>query len=1513
MNYSSIKKIASEIKISNKANKNLFKKVLYSFVIFTLLPVSVPNLSSFDKAEASISPDVVKVTPTQNFSNPFESSIWTDWFFYNDETDVIDNTLGNFVNGPDTPPIGNGSAEMIVSGSQRRNLTTSQFGGIKLKDIFDLSYSTYQPSTNTGNNEYSIYLNFNVDFYGNNTYQGRLVHVPRIDNNVHQDVWETWDAIDSGDALWWWSGFAGSEPATEWPDGETNQYRTWDDLISSFENIQTLALYPWLGFRAGEPYSDGFTGYIDNFTIGYNDVLVKNDVLNVALANQNPHDSFYKTFDFDPDPSYSPYCGDGNLDTDLGEVCEIGDTGCNEQCQREQPNQCSDMVMARVNIDDVQNWGNGDMTNDIYLGSDSNMIPAGAWFPLYFNGNYINDDPISGYEDVPGLAVQRLDGQVRVVMHGEGEGDDKEHVDGNIEFYNASIADINSDDSGNNELENGFDNISKYKANQDEVSSDGGYPDTHSYFWLTTTTADDGYYTDWEIIDDCYEELICEPGAVELINPSFEQPEVTDSKKWEIHNSVPGWNITWESTATTYDGATRPENAFLELHENIFGPAADGDQYAELDTDWGVKNNEPASVRISQDVSTFSGATYQLTFAFSPRPNTVAGDNVLEVKADGNVLGTVGPVAGPLAWSDYTYSFTASSNLTTIEFADKGNPNSLGTFLDNVRLELIQCPLETGSICGVKFADVNQSTTQDQNENNLTGWAIDLYAKNECIAGDEWADEVVEYNPGPNVPADRQHSDRILGEAQNNDTMNFVSLGKGGDIVLKFDNLIENGTGADIKIYETSYGNPSCGSYPEYVKAYASQDGVNWVELESGVAKCQDEDPEFDLGSLQWAQYIKLVDATTNTPDGFDIDGVKALHCLKTNDKPNAYTTTTENGYCFNDLEQGLYMVCEELQPGWTNMTPLCQQVEINENNLNVNVDFGNYQEKPEPTGDSICGYKHEVDDQGKTLGHLANWPMSLWLATQKTTFEVDANNLDGFSSGMVFESGKTYKIEVTGMAWAGDGIYFDAKYSERNASGSWTDSVQSYESYGPELLDLQINGVSPDWGNYNDSHRYFIVREGDDSNWNFAIYDTYPQNNTGKLFVTVYELTDTEETTTTNENGYYCFEGLDSGHYVVQEGSDDNYLPYGSEYCQISDTSESEINSCDFYNYEKPVTTSTITVCKYESQVDESGAFNVEDKSVPYTAGWPMTIYQDESYVTDDVTGENGCVDFELEAGTYDVYEATYEGWTQSWPQNPEYYQVVLGAGEHETVDFFNRQYDDNGGSDCTSECGGGTTTSGGGGPTGGGGSFTIAGCIDITLTPLSSDGGPIVYNPGGKAKFQITITNNCGGTAFNAIVKNILPHGFHFSGNHGVGVSTAAVNSEGGVSIAAVSSDGATQDWDAGDLAPGASWSTVYDVDIDPSVTAGEYVNMASAQIDGNGDTAYDEDHVPIVLTTPEVQGYEYSEPEVKVLGYETLPETGGAMPIQQNNNSFSLSLLLGIMLSLLGFGLYLRTRKA
>jgi len=186
------------------------------------------------------------------------------WLFYNDENDTINNALGSFVTGPATAPLGSGSAQISVTGTQRRNLATYQFSGTPLSSITELKYSTYNPSAgNPGSSQRSGYLQFNVDFNGSDTWQRRLTFVPANNGTVTQNSWKEWDALNGGNALWTYSG-------ATWPvTGESGfTPKTWNKILTDYPGVRVRVTDAQLSIRVGEPYADGYTENIDKVVFG---------------------------------------------------------------------------------------------------------------------------------------------------------------------------------------------------------------------------------------------------------------------------------------------------------------------------------------------------------------------------------------------------------------------------------------------------------------------------------------------------------------------------------------------------------------------------------------------------------------------------------------------------------------------------------------------------------------------------------------------------------------------------------------------------------------------------------------------------------------------------------------------------------------------------------------------------------------------------------------------------------------------------------------------------------------------------------------------------------------------------------------------------------------------------------------------------------------------------------------------------------------------------------------------
>jgi predicted ribosomally synthesized peptide with SipW-like signal peptide len=192
------------------------------------------------------------------------------------------------------------------------------------------------------------------------------------------------------------------------------------------------------------------------------------------------------------------------------------------------------------------------------------------------------------------------------------------------------------------------------------------------------------------------------------------------------------------------------------------------------------------------------------------------------------------------------------------------------------------------------FGDEEKSTG-----NTFSAGKIDLKVDNQthyngCVCNngewdcEPWADFIVSESQGKRrngtaVLLERSDVGSALGAAEtagadsdpSPQPWTFYSLGFGGTAVIKFDNLIMNGTGPDLKVFEVTGG-----TYPdETAEISASQDGTTWTVL--GTAT---RDEELDLGALPWAKYVKVKDTSNvalfeSTADGFDLDAIKASHC----------------------------------------------------------------------------------------------------------------------------------------------------------------------------------------------------------------------------------------------------------------------------------------------------------------------------------------------------------------------------------------------------------------------------------------------------------------------------------------------------------------------------------------------------------------------------------------------------------------------------------------------------------
>lgn len=218
-----------------------------------------------------------------------------------------------------------------------------------------------------------------------------------------------------------------------------------------------------------------------------------------------------------------------------------------------------------------------------------------------------------------------------------------------------------------------------------------------------------------------------------------------------------------------------------------------------------------------------------------------------------------------------------------IELSQDGvNFVSVGTICRNDEVDMAAAGLPY--VVAIRITNSSLTGTPD-------GYDVDgVEAIHGCSAfpiietGECYAAEVVEHIQGTSknggaVATNRTDATKALGEPERVDQLVFVSLGYGGSLTLAFDGAIPNGAGDDIEIIETSYNTTSCAAYREYADVYVSVDGTDWF-LAGTVCKFEPFIDISDAGAFPYVNFVRIVnnDSLTTTQDGFDVDGVVALH-----------------------------------------------------------------------------------------------------------------------------------------------------------------------------------------------------------------------------------------------------------------------------------------------------------------------------------------------------------------------------------------------------------------------------------------------------------------------------------------------------------------------------------------------------------------------------------------------------------------------------------------------------------
>jgi hypothetical protein len=150
-----------------------------------------------------------------------------------------------------------------------------------------------------------------------------------------------------------------------------------------------------------------------------------------------------------------------------------------------------------------------------------------------------------------------------------------------------------------------------------------------------------------------------------VVNGGFEEPRLARGG-WQVFPELPGWFTT--------------AGPGIEIQAGGSGRPFEGRQLLELDSH--------APTWIAQDLRTRRG-TYAIEIAVSPRPGTPAADNRIGIYWDGELVARVeadGTGMSQTSWQVVTVIVRARSARTRLEIRDEGTPNSLGGYIDDVRV-----------------------------------------------------------------------------------------------------------------------------------------------------------------------------------------------------------------------------------------------------------------------------------------------------------------------------------------------------------------------------------------------------------------------------------------------------------------------------------------------------------------------------------------------------------------------------------------------------------------------------------------------------------------------------------------------------------------------------------------------------------------------------------------------------------------------------------------------------------
>lgn len=221
-------------------------------------PISPPDDTALAPSFITSATGATVVTDADVSRQAEETPPLKSWVLY-----IRPDATGTFRVGPGSPPEGVGSLEFFTPGLSKITLFNFDYDQTPIADFTALAYHTYQSSASVAIQLPSI--NLTVDFNGPSVEGGftTLVFEP-VYNLVGQgavlpNVWQDWDGIFAGNAIWWSTRSFGTVCAVAC-------YVTWNQILEQAPNA-TILLALGLNQGSGSP---ALTASTDAFVVGVN-------------------------------------------------------------------------------------------------------------------------------------------------------------------------------------------------------------------------------------------------------------------------------------------------------------------------------------------------------------------------------------------------------------------------------------------------------------------------------------------------------------------------------------------------------------------------------------------------------------------------------------------------------------------------------------------------------------------------------------------------------------------------------------------------------------------------------------------------------------------------------------------------------------------------------------------------------------------------------------------------------------------------------------------------------------------------------------------------------------------------------------------------------------------------------------------------------------------------------------------------------------------------------------------